>query len=78
MLLVDAVHVIETVGGVLIWISAIAFILLGVMVGVRRKSGGKLSSARMRQLNSLRKRRGHPFRKHQRVKSPKRCLRINL
>jgi len=30
------VHVIETVGGVLIWMSAIAFILLGVMVGVRR------------------------------------------
>jgi len=55
MLLVDAVHVIETVGGALMWMSAIAFILLGVMVGIRRKSGDQLSSARTRQLNLVAK-----------------------
>jgi hypothetical protein len=55
MLLVDAVHVIETVGGVLMWMSAIAFILLGAFVGIRRKSGDKLSSARTRQLNLVAK-----------------------
>lgn len=38
MLLVDAVRAIETVGGILLWMSAIAFILLGVFVEVRRKS----------------------------------------
>jgi len=63
MLLVDAEHVIETVGGVLIWMSAIAFILLGVMVGVRRKSGDKLSSARIRQLNLVAKTERKPVSK---------------
>ena len=55
MLLVDAVHVIETVGGALMWMSAIAFILLGVVVGIRRKSGDQLSSARTRQLSLVAK-----------------------
>ena len=38
MLLTDAVHAIETVGGVWLGISAIAFILLGLFVEIRRKS----------------------------------------
>src|SRR5512147_398832 len=38
MLLTDAVHAIETVGGVWLGISAVAFILLGLFVGIRRKS----------------------------------------
>jgi hypothetical protein len=63
MLLVDAVHVIETVGGVLMWMSAIAFILLGVMVGIRRKSRDRLSSARTRQLNLVAKREKKPVSK---------------
>jgi hypothetical protein len=63
MLLVDAVHVIEMVGGVLMWMSAIAFILLGVMVGIRRKSGDKLSSARTRQLNLVAKMEKKPISK---------------
>jgi hypothetical protein len=63
MLLVDAVHVIETVGGVLMWMSAIAFILLGVIVGTRRKSHDKLSSARGRQLNLVAKTEKKPVSK---------------
>jgi hypothetical protein len=63
MLLVDAVHVIETVGGALMWMSAIAFILLGVMVGIRRKSGDQLSSARTRQLNLVAKTEKNPVSK---------------
>jgi hypothetical protein len=63
MLLVDAVHVIETVGGALMWMSAIAFILLGVMVGIRRKSGDQLSSARTRQLNLVGKTEKNPVSK---------------
>ena len=51
MLLVDAVHVIETVGGVLMWMSAIAFILLGIFVEIRRKSRDELSSARTPQFD---------------------------
>ena len=38
MLLTDAVHAIETVGGVWLGTSAIAFILLGLFVEIRRKS----------------------------------------
>jgi hypothetical protein len=38
MLLTDAVHAIETVGGVWLGISAVAFILLGIFVEIRRKS----------------------------------------
>ena len=38
MLLTDAVHAIETVGGVWLGISAVAFILLGLFVEIRRKS----------------------------------------
>ena len=38
MLLTDAVHAIETVGGVWLGISAVAFILLGLFVGIRRDS----------------------------------------
>ena len=55
MLLVDAVHVIEMIGGVLMWMSAVAFILLGVMVGICRTSRDRLSSARTRQLNLVAK-----------------------
>jgi hypothetical protein len=38
MPIIDAVHVFETVGGIALWMSAIAFILLGVFVELRRKS----------------------------------------
>ena len=38
MLLTDAVHAIETLGGVWLGISAVAFILLGIFVEIRRKS----------------------------------------
>jgi hypothetical protein len=38
MLLTDAFHAIETVGGVWLGISAVAFILLGLFVEIRRKS----------------------------------------
>ena len=38
MLLVDAVDAIETVGGILLGMSGIAFILLGVFVEIRRQS----------------------------------------
>jgi heme/copper-type cytochrome/quinol oxidase subunit 1 len=38
MLLVDAVNAIETVGGILLVMSAAAFIFLGVFVEIRRKS----------------------------------------
>ncbi len=38
MLLTDALHVFETVGGVWLGISALAFILLGLFVGIRQKS----------------------------------------
>ena len=37
MPLIDAVHAIETVGGVLLGISGIAFVLLGIYVEIRRK-----------------------------------------
>jgi hypothetical protein len=37
MLLTDAVHAIETMGGVWLGISAVAFILLGLFVEIRRK-----------------------------------------
>ena len=63
MLLVDAVHVIETVGGVLMWMSAIAFILLGVIVGMRRKSHDKLSSARRPKLDLVAKAEKKPVSK---------------
>ena len=45
MLLVDAVHAIETVGGILLGMSAIAFLLLGVFE-VHRKSRDGLRPAR--------------------------------
>jgi hypothetical protein len=54
MLLVNAVHTIETVGGILLWISAIAFVLLGV-IEVRRKSRDELPSARSPQLDLVAK-----------------------
>jgi hypothetical protein len=38
MLLTDAVHMIETVGGVWLGISAGAFILLGLFAAIRQKS----------------------------------------
>ncbi len=38
MLIVDAVQAFETVGGIALWMSALAFILLGVFVEIRRKS----------------------------------------
>ena len=38
MLLEDAVHVIETVGGIWLGMSAIAFILLPVIEAIRKKS----------------------------------------
>jgi hypothetical protein len=38
MLLTDAVHAIEMVGGVWLGISAVAFFLLGLFVEIRRKS----------------------------------------
>ena len=38
MLLTDAVHAIEAMGGVWLGMSAVAFILLGLFVEIRRKS----------------------------------------
>jgi hypothetical protein len=38
MPLIDAVHAIEMVGGILLGMSGIAFILLGVFVEIRQKS----------------------------------------
>ena len=38
MPILDAVHAFETVGGIALWMSALAFILLGVFVEIRRKS----------------------------------------
>jgi hypothetical protein len=38
MPLIDAVHAIETVGGILLGMSGIAFILLGIFVEIRQKS----------------------------------------
>jgi hypothetical protein len=63
MLLVDAVHVIETVGGVLMWMSAIAFILLGIKVGTRRKSRDKIPSARRPKLDLVAKAERKPISK---------------
>jgi len=40
MLLTDAVHAIETLGGVWLGVSAVAFILLGLFVEIRRRSAG--------------------------------------
>ena len=55
MLLVDAVHAIETVGGALMWMSAIGFILLGVFVEIRQKSRQRLPSARRPKLDLVAK-----------------------
>ena len=63
MLLVDAVQVIETVGGVLMWMSAIAFILLGVFVEIRRKSRHGLPSARRPKLDLVAKAEKKPVSK---------------
>ena len=38
MLLTEAVHAIEAVAGIWLGISAVAFILLGLFVGIRQKS----------------------------------------
>ena len=38
MLLTDAVHTIETLGGAWLGLSAVAFILLGLFVEIRRRS----------------------------------------
>jgi len=63
MLLVDAVHLIETVGGVLMWMSAIAFILLGAIVGIRRKSSDKIPTARRPKLDLVTKAERKPISK---------------
>jgi hypothetical protein len=73
MLLTDAVHAIEAVGGVWLGISAVAFILLGLFVGIRQKSAvtdvdaerGGLArvgdpSARSRQLDLVAKTEKRP------------------
>jgi hypothetical protein len=54
MLLTDAVHAIETVGGVWLGISAVAFILLGIFVEIRRKSAAVDVDARRDGLAELR------------------------
>jgi hypothetical protein len=54
MLLTDAVHAIETVGGVWLGISAVAFILLGIFVEIRRKSAGVDVDARRDRLAEFR------------------------
>ena len=54
MLLTDAVHAIETVGGVWLGISAIAFILLGLFVEIRRKSAAVDVDARRDELAEVR------------------------
>jgi hypothetical protein len=54
MLLVDAVHIIETVGGIWLGMSAVAFILLGVFE-VGRKSRQEVPSARTPRLDLVAK-----------------------
>ena len=54
MLLTDAVHAIETVGGVWLGISAVAFILLGLFVEICRKSAAVDVDARRDGLAKLR------------------------
>ena len=54
MLLTDAVHAIETVGGVWLGISAIAFILLGLFVEICRKSAAVDVDARRDGLAEVR------------------------
>jgi hypothetical protein len=54
MLLTDAVYAIETVGGVWLGISAIAFILLGLFVEIRRKSAAVDADARRDGLTEVR------------------------
>jgi hypothetical protein len=63
MLLVDAVHVIEIIGGVLLWMSAIAFILLGVFVGIRRKSHHSVPLERRPKLDLVAKAEKKPVSK---------------
>jgi hypothetical protein len=46
MLLTDAVHTIETLGGVWLGLSAVAFILLGLFVEIRRRSAAVNVDAR--------------------------------
>jgi hypothetical protein len=46
MLLTDAVHAIETVAGVWLGISAVAFFVLGLFVEIRRKSAAVIVDAR--------------------------------
>ena len=45
MLLTDAVHAIETVGGVWLGISAVAFILLGIFVEIRLRPSTLMQGA---------------------------------
>jgi hypothetical protein len=54
MLLTDAVHAIETMGAVWLGISAVAFILLGLFVEIRRKSAAVDVDARRDGLAELR------------------------
>lgn len=50
MLLTDAVHAIETLGGVWLGISAVAFLLLGLFVGIRQESAAVDVDARREEL----------------------------
>jgi hypothetical protein len=54
MLLTDAVNAIETMGGVWLGISAVAFILLGLFVEIRRKSAAVDVDARRDGLAEVR------------------------
>jgi hypothetical protein len=58
MLLTDAVHAIETMGGVWLGIGAVAFILLGLFVEIRRKSAA-VNDARRDGLAEARKTSAH-------------------
>lgn len=55
MPLVDAVHAIETVGGIWLGLSAVAFILLGIFVEICRRSRTGLSSERRPHLDLVAK-----------------------
>lgn len=72
MLLTDAVHAIETVGGVWLGISAVAFILLGLFVEIRGKSAAVDADASREALAEFRNPSTHSRRLDLAAKAKKR------
>jgi hypothetical protein len=46
MPIIDAVHAFETVGGIALWMSALAFILLALLVETRKKPAVDVTARR--------------------------------